>query len=281
MAFMKDTFVGTVPFDTTAITYYDSDPESTDAQTIVLLHGTGGSAENNFWALFPMLAMRHRVLALDFIDPEAGAVDGDYYLRQVRALVKQAAGRGAVHLVGYSFGAVIAASYAACDDSSLASLTLIAGWAKTDKQQQLRNDVWRSLYESKHEALAGFSVLTSFSQAFLNAKNESELNGLLQAVKNGPDRSVKMTFNRDVDISDSLFDIAVPSLVIGCKHDQMVPIRHSRMLFGAIKDCRYAEINSGHGVVHERPSELFNMIDMFVRDPLALPAGETIENTHV
>lgn len=46
-----------------AIHYHDSDPAKAGEPTIVLLHGTGGSAENNFWVLFPMLAMRHRVVA--------------------------------------------------------------------------------------------------------------------------------------------------------------------------------------------------------------------------
>ncbi|MCJ9712335.1 alpha/beta hydrolase, partial [Bordetella hinzii] len=70
MTLMKDVYTGSVSAGDVPVTYYDSAPGAADAQTIVLLHGTGGSAENNFWALFPMLAMRHRVVALDFVDPE-------------------------------------------------------------------------------------------------------------------------------------------------------------------------------------------------------------------
>ncbi|NYT84437.1 alpha/beta fold hydrolase [Pollutimonas harenae] len=280
MTFIKDVQTGTASCGDTQISYFDSDPENTHAETIVLLHGTGGSAENNFWALLPMLAMRHRVVALNFVDPETETPTADCYLEQVHAVVKHVAHGKPVHVAGYSFGAVIAALFAARHDACVKSLTLIAGWVKTDNQQRLRNAVWRSLYESNHDALAPFSVLLNYSQAFLNSKNEAELEGLSQSIRNGPDRSRKMEFNKNVDITNDLAGIQVPSLVIACVHDQMVPLRHARMLFGAIADCRYAEIMSGHGVVHERPSELFTMIDMFVQDPTALPAGQLIKNNH-
>ncbi|MFT0544945.1 alpha/beta fold hydrolase [Allopusillimonas ginsengisoli] len=280
MAFMENVYSGMASCGDLQVRYYDSDPGNAHAETIVLLHGTGGSAENNFWALFPMLAMRHRVVALDFIDPESASPESDHYVDQVLAVVRQAVQEHSVHIVGYSFGAVIGALFAVRHSACVTSLTLVAGWVRTDTQQQLRNAIWRSLYESDHDALAPFSVLMSFSQAFLNTKNEAELEGLIKSIKNGPDRSPKMTFNKSVDITNDLAGIQAPSLVIGCVHDQMVPVRHARMLFGAISNCRYAEIRSGHGIVHERPSELFTMIDMFVQDPNALPAGQVIKNSH-
>jgi len=278
---MKEVHTGTVQTDGVAVRFYDSANGASEKTPIVLLHGTGGSAENNFWALFPMLATRHRVVALDFVDPDADVPDGDHYVRQVKAVVNAIGAAKPVHIVGYSFGAVIAALYAAQHHADVASLTLVAGWVRTDNHQRLRNAIWRTLYDTNSDALAPFSVFTSFSQAFLNAKNDTEIAGLIESARNGPDRSKKMAFNRNVDISDAASRILAPSLVIGCRHDQMVPVRHARMLFAAIKDCRYAEILSGHGVVHERPAELFFMIDSFVRDPRRLPAGHVIENMHV
>lgn len=262
------------------INYYDSDPSSRGRTTIVLLHGTAGSAENNFWALYPMLAMRHRVVALDFVDPEGGAPAAETYLQQVLSVVESASGDAPVHLVGYSFGAVIAALYAAQHGRSVESLTLVSGWVKTDNQQRLRNSVWRSLHESDHEAIAAFSVFTNYSQPFLNAKNETEISALIQGTRGGPDRSKKMAFNMKVDISQKLNDISCPTLVVGCTLDMTTPIRHARMLFGGIANSRFGEIYSGHGVVHERPAELFTMIDDFVRNPAATPAGHVLQNAH-
>lgn len=280
MALMENIHVGTVSAGPAQTTYYDSDPSGAARETIVLLHGTGGSAENNFWALFPMLAMRHRVVAFDFLDPAEGEPAGEHYVEQALAVIAAASAGRPVHIVGYSFGAVIAALVATRHATALKSLTLVAGWLKTDTHQHLRNDIWRSLHASGHEALAPFTVLTSFSQSFINSKNPAELAALINGVRKGPDRSKKMEFNRAVDITEEVTRIGMPTLVVGCTHDQMVPIRHSRLLFGAIANSRFVEIASGHGIVHERPSELFAVIDRFIRDPEELPAGTVLTNAH-
>lgn len=262
------------------VNYYDSDPEKKGGPTVVLLHGTAGSAENNFWALYPMLALRHRVVALDFVDPDDAVPQAEAYIQQVLAVVKAANADAHVHLVGYSFGAVIASLYAAQHGPTLGSLTLACGWVKTDNQQRLRNAIWRSLHESQHAAMAEFSAFTNYSQPFLNAKNEAELSALIQGIRNGADRSKKMAFNLNVDISQQLGAIKAPTLVVGCSLDITTPMRHARMLFGGIANSRFAEIYCGHGVVHERPAELFTMIDEFVKNPSALPAGHVFENAH-
>jgi pimeloyl-ACP methyl ester carboxylesterase len=277
---MKNIQTTTVSVNGQSVTYYDSGEGSPSGETVFLLHGTGGSAENNFWALFPMLAMRHRVVALDFVDPDLDEPGAEHYVQQVLQVMQSLRLPGLPHLVGYSFGAVIGAAFAARHGSLLNSLTLVAGWVKTDVQQQLRNDIWRTLYAENSKAHVAFSVFTNFSQNFVNAKNPAELESLIKAVIAGPDRSKKMTFNRTVDLTNDLPRIDIPCFVVGCTQDQTTPIRHSRMLFGGIKDCRYAEINSGHGVIHERTSELFTMIDMFVRDVDSMPAGYIVKNSH-
>ena len=280
MPFTDNVQTQTIMVNGVKIHYHDSDPSSKGRETVVLLHGTAGSAENNFWALYPMLAMRHRVVALDFVDPEQALPQAETYLAQVLSVVTAASAGEPVHLVGYSFGAVIAALYAAQHGETLASLTLVCGWVKTDNQQRVRNAVWRSLHESQHEAIAEFSVFANYSQPFLNAKNESELKALIQGVRNGADRSKKMAFNLQVDITQQLGRITAPTLVVGCSLDITTPVRHARMLFGGIANSRFAEIYCGHGVVHERPAELFTMIHGFVKNPIALPAGHVFENAH-
>ncbi|WP_232036222.1 alpha/beta fold hydrolase [Burkholderia stabilis] len=261
-----------------SIRCYDSDPSREKSNTIVLMHGTGGSAALNFWALFPMLAMRHRVVAFDFVDIEDDANGG--YVEQASAVMETISCNRPVHVVGYSFGAVIAAQVAAIRPSWVASLTLVAGWMKTDRHQLLRNDVWRDLHEARHPSLPAFSFLSQFSQQFINSKTPAEIDAMIGSIRNGPDRSAKMRFNRTVDITEQVEKISSPTLVVGCTFDQMVPVRHSRLLFGAIENSRFAQIDAGHGVVVERPSELFTMIDTFVKDPEAELPGTILLNNH-
>lgn len=262
------------------LTFYDSGATCPDAQTILLIHGTGGSAEGAFWALFPMLAMRHRIISFTLTDPAPESATLQPYVDQAVAVIQAASPGHPVHVVGYSFGAVIAAKLAASHGDLVASLTLIAGWLKTDVQQLLRNDTWTQMERENSPALAPFTVYTTYSQRFLATKNAAEMQALLEAASNGEARRVKMALNRSVDIGDELAVITAPALVIGCTHDITAPIHHSRLLFGALANSRFAELDAGHGVVHERPAELFNMIERFVRDPAGTPAGTIFDNAH-
>jgi len=279
MALMKDIGADTVSVGGVQVRYYDSAPRATDRETLVMLHGATDTAEDSFWAVFPMLAMRHRVVTLDFIDPDTPQADP--YVDQVLAVVQAVSAGRAVHVAGYSLGAVIAALFAARHAQYVASLTLVAGWLKTDTQQQLGHVLWRKLHASDPDALALLTVLQTFSPSFLNLRNEAEIAALIARAGKGADRSTKMAVARQVDISDAVATLHVPSLVIGCTYDQTAPVRHARLLFSAMPNCRYTEINAGHGVVYERPAELYNVIDRFVRDPQALPAGHIVPNIHV
>lgn len=279
MAFFPGVKEDTVSVGQYTVPYYDSALERS-GKTIVLFHGTGGSAVNNFWALFPMLALRHRVIAFDFVDPDDPEAQRDDYVSQALAVVQAIAGEAPVHIVGYSFGAVVAASFAARHPASVRSLTLVAGWVKTDTHQRLRNDTWFELNDTKHPALALFTAFTTYSQDYLNGRLPEELDALIDGIRRGPDRTAKMKYNRSVDISSEAARITVPTLVIACSQDVMVPIRHQYLLFGAIPDSRFVPVNSGHGVMTERPSEIFTLIDTFVDHPEAEPAGAVLENNH-
>jgi len=280
MAFLSHVDERVVAIDPFLVHYYDTDPASKGRSTIVLLHGTGGSADNNFRALLPMLATRHRVVALTFEDPEELQSDVAAYVAQTVGVINTISGGEPVHLVGYSFGAVVAAEVAASKGDLVQTLTLVAGWLKTDQHQQLRNDLWQQLYKHDHPGLAAFSVFTGYSQHFINSLQPQELDELVESVRMGPDRSKKMHINRAVDLSGVVGDITAPTLIVGCEQDAMAPIRHSHLLFGGIDNARLARVSSGHAIVHERPSELFVLIDDFVRDPAAVPAGTVLTTTH-
>lgn len=262
-----------------SIPVYDSGNETT-APTIVLVHGSSGTARGSFWAVYPILSFTRRVVAFDLQLPAddaeltlADAVD------QLRAVVEHAAADGPVALVGYSFGAVVAAAFASERPDALASLSLVAGWSKTDRHQLLRNDLWQRLQEDP-EALSRYTLLMAYSAGFVVGRNERDWRELQQAVASRPFPAQIMRLNRDIDIVSGLSRIEVPTLVVGCTHDAMVPLHHSRMLFGAVSDARYLEIESGHAVTVERPAQLAVAIDDFTLDPHEHPAGAIVPVDH-
>lgn len=272
---------GQVTVDGVDVRYVDSGAVRGGGHTFVLVHGTGGSAERSFWTLFPMVATRHRVVALDLNDREPGndALTLDWLVKQVRAVVEAVAPDGAV-VLGHSLGAVVAAELAAQHPALVEHLVLVAGWAATDQHQLLRNSVWQAMYDAQHPALAEFMTLTAHSPTYLNALNETELSALIEQARNAPDRSAAMALNRTIDIREDLPSIQAPTLVVACSNDWMAPVQQSHLLFGGIANACLAEVTSGHAVMLERPAEVFRLAHDLVTGAPGFTAGAVLEATH-
>jgi pimeloyl-ACP methyl ester carboxylesterase len=82
------------------------------------------------------------------------------------------------------------------------------------------------------------------------------------AVNEGTLRQIELGL--EADIRELLPNIGVPTLVVGCRHDQLVPVEHSRELHEAIPGSTYLEIESGHLVPAEAPDKLVDAIRTFL-----------------
>jgi len=263
----------------TKVPFEDSLNEGDGRAPIVLVHGTGGSPATHFGYVYPMLASRGRVIAITLADPaERGADELQIsdFVPQVAAVMRHVLPATPAVLVGYSLGAVVAAVVAAEHPDLIASLVLVSGWAHTDTQQILRNDVWRELRSSGTDMIKEYSVFCAFGGPFLASKTREEIQPAIDAVVITPFTEAQMDLNRRIDIRESLGTVTTPTLIVASTHDQMVPVRHQKYLLGAIDDARYTEISSGHAVVFERPAELIAVIEKFIAAPAAHPAGSHI-----
>lgn len=282
---------------TVEVTWYDSEDTHDREDVVVLVHGTGGSTAANFGFLFPVLAMRQRTVALDWTAPagttapEPTPGDGqpmesaertleleDLALQIIAVLEEVATGADSrrVTLLGYSLGACAAAVVAARRPELLGRLVLLNGWARTDLQQLIRNDVWARLYALDHEALGEYTAFCAFGGPFLAGKTMAEIAPALKAQAFTPFTAAQMELNRRVQIAQEVEGIPHPTLVIGSQEDQMVPLRHQRQLFGAVPDARLAVIGTGHASVLERPSEISFHVQGFLDAPDRYDAGTII-----
>lgn len=266
---------GTVTVDGVTVRYRVAGPDN-DRTPLVLVHGTAGSIDGHFGYIFPMMAYRQRVIALDWSDPAGDKLDLAQLVAQVRAVINDAVPEGPVTLLGYSLGACVAAKLAADWPEKIANLILVAGWLKTDTHQQLRNRVWRTLRDENSTAITEYMTAFAFSPAFMGMKTLDEMVAAAGMLKMSPFVDKQMDLNTRIDIAADCETIRAKTLVVGCTFDLMVPKHHAKQLFGAIEDARYTEIPSGHAVVHERAAELFHHIDMFTRAPDTHPAGTMI-----
>ena len=269
---------GVVEVDGVTVNYYVGGEANHDLPPVVLIHGTAGSTEGHFSFLFPMLARTQQVISLDLLGPpdkeELTVADLE---RQVAAVVDQVLPAGPISVLGYSLGAVIAASYAAHHPERVENLVLVAGWMKTDSQQLLRQDVQQVLRGTDPIGFKKLSLLLAFGVPFIAKRSLEELATVSPAPSGTPEFLARLAaLNRRVDIRDEVGAIRAVTLIIGCTHDLMVPRHHSLALFGAIDDARYLEISSGHSLVFERPAELHLAVRTFLSDPTRYPAGHVI-----
>lgn len=257
------------------ITFHDTGTPGDDRTPILLVHGTGGSTEAHFRTVYPMLAARHRVIGIDASLTEDDSLEE--FVQQVEDLLIGRTQGGPCHLVGYSLGAVVAAALAGTRPALVQTLTLIAGWIKTDKQQALRNSIWKSLrQEGSTRTLQEFQTLLAYSPQFIRTRADADMESLISQRTFHDDIDTHMRINRDVDVAEQVEAIAAPTLVIGCEQDIMVPIAHSHQLFGGIANSRLAEVDAGHAVTTERPAQLFMLIDDFVREPDQVKPGDVV-----
>ena len=269
---------GTVQVDGATVWYFAAGTANDEVPPVVLIHGTAGSTEGHFSFLFPMLARTQRVVSVDLVGPpgkdELTVADLE---RQVAAVVDHVVPAGPISMLGYSLGAVIAASYAAHHPDRVENLVLVAGWMKTDTQQLLRQDVQQRLRGKDPVGFKKLSLLLAFGVPFIAKRSFEELAAVSPAPSGTPEFLAQLAaLNRRVDISDEAAAIRAVTLIIGCTHDLMVPRHHSLALFGAIDDARYLELSSGHSLVFERPAELHLAVRSFLSDPTRYPAGEVI-----
>lgn len=108
-----DQFSKQLDYAGTQVTYHAVGQRS-KYLTIILIHGTGGTTEKHFSAIFPMLGMHQRVLSIDLNTPDKLDLSLSDFSDQVKALIQyEIAADEALTVVGYSLGAVIAAQVAA------------------------------------------------------------------------------------------------------------------------------------------------------------------------
>lgn len=251
---------------------------------LVLVPGTGVDAEVTWGHLVERFTDRHTVVRPDFVPVddsaptgEGAAGDGPAGQRseltvaelagQVEAVIR-ATGGEEVDLVGFSLGAVVAATVAATHPELVRRLVLTAGWSGPDDPYLWNHmTVWRRLADADPEAFGRFGALTAFSPDFLRNLGAEQVEGLARNTRPTPQTLRQIELNLRLDIRDLLPSITAPTLVIGCAQDRTIPVQNARELHAAIGGSQYAELDSGHVVLFERPDEFVTLVRDFLHRP--------------
>ncbi|MCG6494545.1 alpha/beta fold hydrolase [Kitasatospora sp. A2-31] len=237
-------------------------------ETLLLVHGTGPGS--GMWDhLLDGFTDRYTVLLPELSGSETAEDDGgeltvDTLAAQVNAVIEDA-GRGPVHLVGFSLGAVVATAAAARRPEQVRRLVAAAGWINAD-DEYLRNmmTVWLAIADDP-AAFGRYATLTAFSRGFLNRIGREAVEANAAFMQPTPGTLRHIALDLSLDITDLLPRVQAPTLVIGCSQDATIPVENTRRLHAAIAGSEYAEFDTGHVVVFEQ-AEAFTST---VRDFLA------------
>ncbi|MFI8346883.1 alpha/beta fold hydrolase [Streptomyces sp. NPDC085596] len=236
---------------------------------LLLVHGTGATGEANYGHLLGEFTDQHTVILPDYAGSGETVDDGgpltlDQLADQVLGAADEATGEP-VDIVGFSLGALIAVTAAAKRPERVRRLVLVAGWARNDDpRKRLGFRLWRRLADVDPELYSHFVSMMLFTPGFLANLEPETFDSAVGGIEVNEGTLRQIDLGLEADVSELLPGINVPTLVVGCRHDQLVPVEHSRELHEAISGSDYQEIASGHLVPAEAPDELVKLIRDFL-----------------
>ncbi len=254
---------------------------SGDGPPVVLLNG--GMMTHASWEPFAArLRPRHRLLTFDFrgqlLSPGVPPPDLAGHAADLVALL-DALGWGSAHLVGTSFGALVAVQLAAASPDRVRSLTLITAMDRATPEWRRGSDEMRRLLagidrpggrERFWDVLVDgvYSAAYRQREAATLAVRRAQL-GLLPAAWFGGVADLLATLD-DFDLTPRLAEVRSPALVVRAADDQVMSGERSHALAAALDAEEATHPASGHSLVVEDPDWLAGVcLDFLARQEAA------------
>jgi pimeloyl-ACP methyl ester carboxylesterase len=253
-------------------------------QPIVFVHGLSGSWPNWLEQL-PVLAKRHRVLALDL--PGFGhspmpveEISISAYARLLDRILEQLQ-IDAAAVVGNSMGGFIAAELAIAFPQRVERLVLVSAAGLSTYAPAGGLGAIATLQRLERILTAGCAWVASKSDAV--ARHPRLREATLHAVLRHPSRlpaaltaeqlrgagkpgfigGLKAIF--DYDIRARLPEIACPTLIVWGEHDRLVPVRDAELFAELIPGSRKVIFeDTGHAAMLERPAAFNALLEDFL-----------------
>ncbi|MEV6978585.1 alpha/beta fold hydrolase [Kitasatospora sp. NPDC093806] len=242
---------------------------------LLLAHGAGGSAADNWGPLLDDLAAHRTVVAPDYPgsgdspdEPDAPSLDE---LADRLVAAADEAGLADFDLAGYSLGAAVAVRIATRYPGRVRSLLLLAGVA--GGSQRLRVLADQALALAGHPELLANQLLTvGFGRSWveaLPAEQLAELRAALAATPAPAGFRWQFELAARADVRTELAAVTAPTLVISTSEDDLVAPAQHRALAEGIPGARLTELATGHLPMVERLPELRELVLDFLAGPAA------------
>ncbi len=214
---------------------------------------------------YAQLAGRYRMITVHHPGVGATTVRGDLTLDGIGTLCRTVLDRlgvtGRVHVLGSSFGGLVAQSFALRHPESTASLTLVGSSYKVGNRNGEVNRLSVVAAEDfdrmeEHRTIAPGSR-AGLERLLLRCESMDPQTGL----------SYLDVFAAQPTLFARLPEITVPTLVLWGRHDTVIPLKAAHLLHGAIPDSRFAELTgAGHFPCLTHPEDVHRLLLPFLAD---------------
>lgn len=258
-------------------------PTDRAATPVLLLHGIGGSADT-FAGVAPQLAAAgHRAIAWDAPGygaspdpgPDVTGADSPGAYVEVVADLLDALGVRRAHLVGVSWGGVIATHVAARRPGLVASLALVdstrGSGTAPEKAAAMRGRVTELAEQGPEEfaAVRTPRLLADGADPAVAAEVQRQM-----ATVRLPGYAGAAEMMAQSDTGPLLAELRVPTLVLVGDQDRVTGVEESRLLAREIPGARLVVVEgAGHAAVQERPDRVGEALLAFLGQ---LPAEESV-----
>jgi len=223
-----------------------------DGPPVLGLHGGPGMCHDYLVPLGDLAGRGYRVVLFDQLGCGRSEVPSDHRLFSLEhhvaetEAVRAQLGLGRVHLVGSSYGGLLAIAVALAHPEALRSLTTIGGLASVPlasaEMDRLRRtlpaEVQRTLDRCEAEGRTSSPEYQAAAMEFyrrylcrlptwpeeLQRTLEAGLSHPVYGVMNGPSEFTITGTIRDIDLSGELGRIRAPTLVLGGRYDEVTPV---------------------------------------------------------
>ena len=239
---------------------------------LVLIHGTGQSAENTWPDVVKHFSPNRKVVCPNYSGSGKTKDSGEeltvgFLANQVLAAADHAR-LDTFDVVGHSLGTCVAMYLAAHYPTRVDKVVLLAGFASTeDARFQLQFRMWKTMVETNPKLFAEMCLLTAFSDHFVARLEDNMAQGIVEEILkttnyHGVIRQIDLDLR--VNVAKEAEVMPQETLIIGCANDFIVPIVHSQKLQKVIKNSKYTELDTGHGGVTENPTRFIQILDDFL-----------------
>jgi pimeloyl-ACP methyl ester carboxylesterase len=229
---------------------------------VILLHGIGSSSESFVPQLTGALSDRFSLYAWDA--PGYGSSDDIDDLIDMNGyadIVTSFAGRLAqdgrrVHLVGVSWGGVIALSAVLSDPALFASVCVISSSAGSGVHQERARGMLARIGDLERLGPAAFAHARAPRLVSTAAPDEvaSRAESIMARAIRLPGYRSAATAMAHTDLTPVLGEVSVPTLILAGISDRVTGTEAGRALFDAIPNAAYVPVpRAGHLINQERP----------------------------